>query len=113
MCQCMATMNRSMRPSLSKSKNLIPIAPHGALGKSRSVFSTLSSTLVLVVMAVPLHLQEKNVGPAVSIQIGEGRVAAPAVRVQPYVGGDVFEVVVPHVCKARCTHSALDAGARR
>ena len=48
-------------------------------------------------MAVPLHVQEKNVGPAVSIHIGEGRVAAPAVRVQSYLGGDVLEVVVPHV----------------
>src|ERR1700722_20884565 len=70
MSECMSTMNRSMRPSLSKSKNLIPIAPHGVLGKSRSVFSTLSSSLVLVVMAVPLHVQEENVGPAVSIHLG-------------------------------------------
>ena len=40
MSECISVMKRSGRPSLSKSKNLIPIAPQGVLGKYSAVRST-------------------------------------------------------------------------
>ena len=48
-------------------------------------------------MPVALHVQHEEIGPAVAVQIGDARVAAPAGRPQPDVGGHVLEAVVSQV----------------
>src|SRR5208282_5466168 len=44
-----------------------------------------------------MHVDEENAGPAVAIEVGEAGLAAPAMRIQSHFGGNVLEVVVPHV----------------
>ena len=98
MSECMSVMKRSGRPSLSKSKNLIPIAPQGVLGKYSAVLSTnVVPALVLEVVPVSLHVQHEKIGPAVAVQIGHARIAAPAGRPQSDVSGHVLEAIVSGV----------------
>src|SRR5580700_9508558 len=57
----------------------------------------LLATLVFIVVAVSLHVEEEDVGPAVAIKVAEGGVTAPAVWAQPYFRSHVPEPVVAQI----------------
>ena len=98
MSECMSVTRRSGRPSLSKSKNLIPMAPHGGSGEVLpGLFHKLPAALVFKVVVSAHHVQKVDIGPAVAVQIGETRISGPSIRQQPHAGGHIFESVLPQI----------------
>ena len=48
-------------------------------------------------MVPSLHVQEKNIWPAISVYVGEGCISAPAVGLESDLRRDVLELVVAHI----------------
>src|SRR6202041_4209794 len=81
-----------------KIQELEPHAAEWSFGKGlfRLLYEFLT-VYVLVVVRVPHHIQEKQIGPAVAIQVGEARVSAPAPGMQANFRSNILETIVAHV----------------
>ena len=77
-------MKMSRRPSLLKSKTLMPIEPHDVFGNTWRLFLTkLLAADVLVVLVVAQHVEHVEIGPAVVVDVDDAGVAGPGEVVRP------------------------------
>src|SRR4030095_15923071 len=63
-------------------------APRGLWKQGRSLVDEPFSALVFIVMIVPLHIQDVEIGKVVFVEIDDGSIAAPASIPKPQFPGN-------------------------